>query len=253
MFVIVVLAMGTTACFQPKYFRPYYNAEAKARMPGWRVILHPLFFAAALPVAEENIDQANQLIKRYLFSQDFDVECRAPDPRIRQSLMEMAVAGKRTNAFDEYTKTNEGGKPCDFVMFPFVILRQAELHGWRARWDGVERDVPHDGSAHGYDWSGFQKAASLSVAVFNCHGELVQSSLGGLEIPFQVQITLNRDAGLASPVDGFVRGAAIAPLRPDFMADPKVVEAAIQLALHPMIPMKDYPKSPTYYPAPTGH
>ena len=88
--------------------------------------------------------------------------------------------------------------------------------------------------------------ASLSIAVFNRHGELVQCSLGGLEIPY---ITTIGRRPIDDQENGELGDSSLEPIRSNYMSRNKVVQEAIALALHPMIRMRDYPDSPEYYPS----
>lgn len=242
--LIFFLASTTSAGLSKRYYRPLFNIGAYDNTQGKKTILHPLFFATAPPVHGEMV---TEWVEQYLEKKGFDVLIRDPNPNFKRSLEQIAVSGKDTKgeAFQDYIRKSDSETLCDFVMFPFVILRPAELRGNKSRWDSVIRGIPHDGSAHGGSWKGYQKAASLAIAVYNCHGEFVQLSLGGIEIPYRVSITTTYDPGLQSKIES-TRSTAVAPVRSDNLDNAQFVNEAIALALHPMIQMVGYPKSPKY-------
>ena len=97
------------------------------------------------------------------------------------------------------------------------------------------------------EYSGFQKAASLIIAVHTCSGELVLSSRGGIEIPFVFQIGLRYESYGTSPLELQEYGSARGVARHDYLQNTAHVDEAIQLALHPLIPMPGYPDDPALY------
>ena len=79
--------------------------------------------------------------------------------------------------------------PFDALVLPDIVIRQAELEGRFARWDGVKRQHP---SSFGMTWSGNTSAASLRVRIFAADGERVFEGFGGLDLLFRPVISERR-------------------------------------------------------------
>lgn len=89
------------------------------------------------------------------------------------------------------------------VIIPSLFVQGAEVEGWNASWDGIERSVTidpgHWADAVGADtpFGGAVPAASLHAAVLDEHGEVIQQNQAGLAL--LVSIRLAGRPGLGPP------------------------------------------------------
>ena len=95
-------------------------------------------------------------------------------------------------------------------------------------------------------FSGYEKAASISMRVYTCDGDLVLDSAGGLDIAFGVFVAEQNDHPGTQPLTGNERTTASSSAR-DYLSNPAYVDEAIAIALHPLIPMTGYPDTPEPY------
>jgi len=122
----------------------------------------------------------------------------------------------------------------DAVLFSDLIERQITFgsHGKRsAKWDGVTRKPRLKGGtssvSQGFDWSQTVPAISLSLTLYRNDGRRLFHSVGGLEV--SRQIDARRGNGR------FVR-------RDKILRSQNHIREGIALALHPLVPMEDYPQ-----------
>ncbi len=121
----------------------------------------------------------------------------------------------------------------DGILFTDVIehdvQHSAGLQHY-ARWYGVTRKPATQGAGSGvpvgFNWTQTIKAASLAVTLYNMSGDPVFVSRGGLDTLHAID--------MRNPEAGFVR-------RKKLLKSDSVIEEGIQLAMHPLIPMKKYP------------
>lgn len=101
-----------------------------------------------------------------------------------------------------------------------------------ARFDGVSRKPslkgPGDGVTADFDWGQPLAAISLQISVYNIELEQVFAGLGGIDLSDAIDTRSGR---------GFVR-------RKDILENEDFIDEGIQLALHPLIPMKNWPGNP---------
>lgn len=71
------------------------------------------------------------------------------------------------------------------VLRPRLVLRQAELSGMSAAWDGQQRRVPVFG-ADTVSHKGSTIGLSVSLDAFTASGELVMRTFGGALLPYRV-------------------------------------------------------------------
>lgn len=121
----------------------------------------------------------------------------------------------------------------DAVLFTDVIEHDVQHSGGMqhyARWYGVTRKPATQGAGSGvpvgFDWGQTIKAASLMVTIYTVDGTPVFSSRGGLDTLHAID--------LRRPDSGFVR-------RNKILNSTSAVEEGIELAFHPLIPMRKYP------------
>jgi len=101
-----------------------------------------------------------------------------------------------------------------------------------ARFDGVTRKPslkgPGDGVTADFDWGQPLAAISIQISVYNRDLEQVFAGLGGIDLSDAIDTRSGR---------GFVR-------RKDILQNEDFIDEGIQLALHPLIPMKNWPGNP---------
>lgn len=116
----------------------------------------------------------------------------------------------------------------DLIEIPIKYQQAAQRY---AEWHGVRRRIKVEGIGEGvlsnFNWEQEVDAISLSVAIVNREQQLVFQSAGGIQVA-QALILGTKSAE-------FNR-------RNDLLNNIKEIEQAIKIALHPVIPMKGYPK-----------
>ena len=122
----------------------------------------------------------------------------------------------------------------DAVIFTDLIERQVAFGNHlnrAAKWDGVTRKPKIKGGATGisagFDWSQTIPAVSLSVTIYDVGGTRLFQSIGGLEITRQLDPNKGSNGR-------FVR-------RDKILASQGNIREGVALALHPIVPMKNYP------------
>ena len=98
-----------------------------------------------------------------------------------------------------------------------------------ARFDGVTRKPslkgPGDGVTADFDWGQPLAAISIQISVYNLELEQVFAGLGGIDLSDAIDTRSGR---------GFVR-------RKDILQNEDFIDEGIQLALHPLVTMKNWP------------
>jgi len=124
----------------------------------------------------------------------------------------------------------------DAVVSPSLFLREAEISGRQARWDGVARPVEFDAHsleaetvAPGASFEGRAPAASLHVVVLDPEGVTLQERLRGLELLVRVRVRAPRPD---LPPDRLVEYVK----RTDLFSDRKSLRSDIAEALAPFLP-----------------
>ncbi len=101
-----------------------------------------------------------------------------------------------------------------------------------ARFDGVTRKPslkgPGDGVTADFDWGQPLAAISIQISVYNLNLEQVFAGIGGIDLSDAIDTRSGR---------GFVR-------RKDILQNEDFIDEGIQLALHPLVPMKNWPGTP---------
>ena len=122
----------------------------------------------------------------------------------------------------------------DAVVFTDLIERQVAFGNHlnrAAKWDGVTRKPKIKGGATGisagFDWSQTIPAVSLSVTIYDVDGTRLFQSIGGLEITRQLDPNKGSNGR-------FVR-------RDKILSSQGNIREGVALALHPIVPMKNYP------------
>lgn len=241
--ICLAVAFAGAGCSLPRrYYVPEYHAASVQKLNGKRVALELTAIDPRLPrSAEKDIYVIDQIIRGYLETHGYSV-----------LTMTAAVSPGSSEAERTYRETREQvfaalkdlGR-CDLAMFPMIVIRQAQLQNDEAGWDGVIRPIPMNDAASSMVFSGYQKAASLMIGVFTCEGEPVLRSLGGIDIPFAININIDSgSSGYMSTPDTYsAAGASLAT----YLSNRGYLTEAVQLALHPLIPMETYPPDPEPY------
>jgi len=124
----------------------------------------------------------------------------------------------------------------DAVISPSLFLREAEISGRQAHWDGVARAVEFD--AHSLEagtvtpnasFEGRAPAVSLHVVVLDPDGATIQERLQGLELLVRVRVRAPRPD---LPPDRLVEFVP----RTDLFSDREALRSAIAEALAPFLP-----------------
>lgn len=107
------------------------------------------------------------------------------------------------------------------VIRPQLVLREAELSGMSAAWDGQQRRLPIIGTGvDEYRHSGATWGLSVGLQMIAASGELVMSTHGGALLPYRVNIR-----------------SAQSEVRPDLFANEREVEDGVVIALTPFLKM----------------
>ncbi|MEM9397096.1 MAG: hypothetical protein AAF991_06425 [Pseudomonadota bacterium] len=129
----------------------------------------------------------------------------------------------------------EDGGPDAFLFTDLVELEVAFNNGLKhlARWDGVARRPSLQGPGNGvnaaFDWSLPASVASLQVTVFDTDLQRLFVSRGGLDATDAIDTR--------SSAGRYIRRRSI-------LENNTHVDEGIALALHPLVPMKQYPGDP---------
>lgn len=248
--IVAALSAGTSGCIGKQYHVPNYQSSIHQQNPGRRVLLLPLRTMSGVAQAPAaDLVAADAAVGAYLSEHGYQLQRSAEVEQLVASFGDPRNLLYPTTKLFEALQTRDD---CDYVMAPVVTLRQAELKGSDARWDGVIRPIPTEGAASALTWSGYQKATSLSVLVFTRKGEVVLASLGGLEVAFTMTLGVRYESPGTSPGSPLAQTSAGANARTGYLANPEYLREAIALALHPFIAMRDYPEDPEPYRGPGG-
>lgn len=80
------------------------------------------------------------------------------------------------------------------VMRPRLVLREAEVAGMSAAWDGQQRRVPEIGGGGGtLSHHGSTLGLSVGLDVFAASGELVIHTFGGALLPYRLNVNLGQN------------------------------------------------------------
>lgn len=107
----------------------------------------------------------------------------------------------------------------ELVIQPRLVLRQAEVSGMSAAWDGQQRRVPVMGLGDDtLTHSGSTLGLSVGLNMFAPTGELVIYSYGGALLPYRINVRSSQNE-----------------VRPDLFKDGTEVAEGVAIALKPMI------------------
>ena len=239
---LLLITLCATGCFAKQYYPAQYRPDVAQKIQGRRVILHPTELVFVPPVSASDLAEVDRRIRYHLEGYGYELQNIEPAAKILDSLPTASPKERLANYVQELGKQDL----CDWLMVPSIVMRQAELRGSDARWDGVIRPIPAIGADEG-TFSGFQKAASLDMTVYACGGEQVHESRGGIDVTFLISIGVSYESPGASPLELQERGVGGANARRDYLRNIDYLKEAIQLAFHPLIPMPGYPDDPTVY------
>jgi hypothetical protein len=123
----------------------------------------------------------------------------------------------------------------DTVLVPSLFVRQANIAGESARWDGVVRAVEFEETSRtspaipaNSPLVGVAPAATLHMVVFDADGNRIQEAMGGLELLVQVRV-LRPGTDTSEPIFEFTA-------RTDLFANRTHLQEGIGLALSPFLP-----------------
>jgi hypothetical protein len=131
-----------------------------------------------------------------------------------------------------FGQLKESQPALDGVVFTDLIAREVYFSSGQkrvARWDGVSRAPLIQGAGSGvsldFNWAQPVDAASLAIYIFTIEGKNVFSSIGGMSLT---------DALDTRGTAKFVRARNV-------LSNKDQINEGIELALHPLVPMKNYP------------
>lgn len=107
----------------------------------------------------------------------------------------------------------------DAFLFPSLVIRDAELKGKRATWDGVSRAKVTRGSTAPMSWSGTTKGLSLEIIALDAESNWLFTSYGGLALPFYSDLRDN-------PKN---------EVRDDIFDRPYDIQSGVTVALYPIL------------------
>jgi hypothetical protein len=242
-----LLAVLLLACSSMEYnptVIKYSINEAVVKDSGFRqVMIAPINIGKPsrkyLDKGEKRVDR---YVEEYLKQNGFEVVSNRPfESRWLQAQRKYGqVYDPSSGKFSRYyqsalaetlTQVFEGLPNLDAVIFTDLVEREIMFtDGMQhiARWDGVQRKPKYTGTGDSvpedFSWQKNVDAVSLTINVFDRSLKNVFQSAGGLEVTQALNL---RDAK-------FVR-------RNDVLENETNINEGIQLALHPMITMKNYP------------
>ncbi len=249
-FVAAVVAVVATACstvsYNPTVYQYHIDNEALAQRPVKKLVLASVNVSGEptrsmlrdgtvkidAMVSDYLTDHGYQLAPAYLFENawkqalytygDFyDPTTGKVDRRVWLAVMSTTLGLLKQSA------------DIDAVIFTDVIEHEVQHSAGMnhyARWYGVTRKPALQGAGSGvptdFNWTQPIKAASLVVTLYDLEGKPLFSSRGGLDTLYGVN--------MRNPDSGFIR-------RKQLLKSESNLKEGIQLALHPLIPMKRYP------------
>ena len=131
---------------------------------------------------------------------------------------------------DTIEKTFKSNSKLDYIIFTDIIEQDVKYNNKKiAIWSGVRRKLKTEGTGDGvppsFDWNVTLDGLSIATYVVDRQQQLVFHSVGGIQVAQALLLKSNAR---------FKR-------RNDLLHKDKEILEGIALALHPMIPMGDYP------------
>lgn len=127
-------------------------------------------------------------------------------------------------ALKELVKRANHNKKYSMTLFPSLVIRNAELKGKLARWDGVKRNIVAEWFyLMDMDWSGGSLGLSLQVIAFDSEEKWISTSYGGLVLPLR---TVEK------------KGAPVSEVRQDMFEEADNIESGVRVALLPVVDRK---------------
>lgn len=122
----------------------------------------------------------------------------------------------------------------DAVVFAELAMRPATLDGTVVYWDGALENIETE---YGYanpstgDFSGETTALSIKILIVDRNGQMVLRNYAGLVHPYRAVMDRKRHKW---------------EKRPGLSVDPKKLDRAVALSLHPFIPYSEFPENPAF-------
>lgn len=255
--IFLTILFAIVACssndYNPSTFTYEYNA-ALSHTPIKQIMISPFNFGVPsrhyLVKYEPVIDNS---LKQVLITHHIKVVANKPlDALWKKAQLEFGnvynpSTGKMTSAFSPALKETlkklfDTQPHLDAVIFTNLIESPLYYKNGSKRiaeWDGVRRKVKIEGLEESlnadFDWAQAVDGISISLYVFNRDQQLIQHSVGGIQIAQALKLGAKKGE--------FVR-------RNDFLSNDSEIKEGIELALHPWIAMKHYPGIPNNKKAP---
>lgn len=246
-----MLLLACSAIKSPETLYPFVDHRAKYDSNDIkRVMIAPMNYGTPSRQYLQNHQQAiNEYVTDYLKKHQLSSASNKPFEQLwRNAESELGalynrVTGQKTfayqQAFEQTLQTLFANNPqLDAVVFTDLIetpLSYQKTLQRKAEWHGVERRIKVEGIAEGtgMSWTLEQGTAqeidaiSLQITIINRQQRLVFQSIGGIQIA-QALAAGTKSSNLQR--------------RRDLLKSDKEIHHAIQIAFHPFIEMKGYPK-----------
>ncbi len=228
---LVLASVALAACATSP---PESDAEA-ATVSLERVVVAPLNVPVRAPAELEGKNEPVwQELLGYFQERDRQVAVLSPISAERlwlQATVDLDVSDRGAalrTGYSRFARALAAHRDFDLLVVPSLVLRPAQLSGWHASWDGVQRVVPNaailapsglfGASGAAVQVAGLRgqvAAVSLHVLILGPDGTQVQEGLGGLDVLQEAR----RDA----VADGKLRFA----VRAEPFADPDAVREGV--------------------------
>lgn len=193
----------------------------------------------------KHADNIDRLVENYLKKHGIRVAGNKPfeqqwnNAEARYGALYNTITGELTSNHpkaleDTLTALFNNNPNLDAIIFTDLIetrLQYQQAAQRYAEWHGVQRRLKVEGVGEGipttFDWSYPVEGISIAIAIYNREHQLLFHSIGGIQVAQAIV--------LGNTTAEFRR-------RRDLLTNEKEILEGIQLAFHPFIKMKKYPK-----------
>jgi hypothetical protein len=186
----------------------------------------------------------DDFVKKYLIEHGIKVTANKPldvmwkKAKIDYGNIYNPSTGEMTTAYMPMLKTTltklfENQPQLDAIVFTNLIESRVQYKNGSTRvaeWNGVRRKVKvegiNDSITDDFNWAQIVDGISIEIYIFNREQQLIHHSAGGIQIAQALK--------MSSKSGQFIR-------RNDLLNKDAEINEGIELALHPLIPMKKYP------------
>jgi hypothetical protein len=243
--IAVLLAMiSCSTNYNPSVYSYQFNKEL-AQKPFEKIMIAPVNFnKPSRHYLEDHEKPIDESVKRYLSDFDYTVMPNKSFQSVwKKAQLEFGnsynpTTGEMTAAFKP-TMANtlstlfQQNPHLDAILFTDLIEIPVQYKNGSKRiaeWNGVRRKIKVEGIddalTNEFNWTQTVDGISIAIYVFNREQQLIHHSVGGIQIAQALK--MNNNTGR------FAR-------RNDLLINEDEITEGIALALHPFIPMKNYP------------